>query len=352
LVIRFGCAALILGSWAHLARVSFPKGRKLGHVAVAGLLTQAVQFCALYAAVQHGAPAVLCAVLIAMNPVATALLTAAFLRDRLTFRRIVALVLGVAAVLAACASRLIAEGGVDPAVLLLLVALLGLAAGGVYQQRFCADVDFRASTAVQNAVAFGPALVLALTTRFEVHDATKAAFAVAAVVLLNATLGVSLYVRAINLHGAAAVSMLFCVIPAVAGVLSWFMLGERPDAGIGAGLVLGALACWLNGSAGRSAAARGQGSDQKREHDPGRDGRRQHRVESVHQPAVARQQGAHVLDAQVALDLRLDEIAERSGDHEHEAERDADPRRLVEQEGHCEHGGRGTAYQRAGEALP
>ena len=59
--------------------------------------------------------------------------------------------LGVAAVLAACASRLIAEGGVDPAVLLLIVALLGLAAGGVYQQRFCADVDFRASDALQNA---------------------------------------------------------------------------------------------------------------------------------------------------------------------------------------------------------
>jgi drug/metabolite transporter (DMT)-like permease len=311
LAFRFGLAGLVLGTWAQVARVGFPSGRKLGHVAVAGLLTQAVQFLALYVAIQHGAPAVLCAVLIAMNPVATALLTAAFLRDRLTFGRIVALVLGVAAVLAACAGRLIAEGGVDPVVLLLLVALLGLAAGGVYQQRFCADVDFRASTAVQNAVAFGPALVLALTTRFEVHDATKAAFAVAGVVLLNATLGVSLYVRAINLHGAAAVSMLFCVIPAVAGVLSWFMLGERPDVGIGAGLVLGALACWLNVSAGRSVATRGyvsagrsvatrgfrRGSGQKREDDPGRDGRRQHRVQPVHQPAVAGQQGAHVLDA-------------------------------------------------------
>ena len=164
--------------------------------------------------------------------------------------------------------------------LLLLVALIGLAAGGVYQQRFCADVDFRASTAVQNAVAFVPALVLALTTPFAVHDATKAAFAVAGVVLLNATLGVSLYVRAINLHGAAAVSMLFCVIPAVAGVLSWLMLGQRVDVGVGVGLVLG-----RGGVLAQRAAARHASS--VRTIQVG-DGRRQHRVEPVHQPAVTR----------------------------------------------------------------
>ncbi|TQR84103.1 DMT family transporter [Mycobacterium hodleri] len=279
LAFRFGLAGVILGSWATLAKVRWPKGRLLGHVAVTGLLMQAVQFCALYLAIQHGAPAVLCAVVVAMNPVATAMLAAAFLKDRLTPLRILALVLGVFAVLAACASRLISERGVDPAVLLLLVALVGLAAGGVYQQRFCADVDFRASTAVQNAVALIPAVALTVTTPFAVHDPTKAAFAVAGVVLLNATLGVSLYVRAINLHGAAAVSMLFCVIPAVAGVLSWLMLGQRVDVGVGVGLVLGAVACWLN--------SRGSRSSKKRQDDPRRDGRRQDRVEPVHQPAVA-----------------------------------------------------------------
>jgi drug/metabolite transporter (DMT)-like permease len=285
LVFRFGLAALILGTWAKLARVAWPTGRKLGHVAVTGLLMQAVQFCALYVAIEHGAPAVLCAVIVAMNPVATALLAATFLRDRLTPRRILALLLGVAAVLSACASRLIAEKGVDPAVLLLLVALIGIAAGGVYQQRFCADVDFRASTTIQNAVAFVPAVVFALTTHFAIHDPARAAIAVTGVVLLNAVLGVSIYVRAINLHGAAAVSMLFCVIPAVAGVLSWLMLGQPVDIGTGVGLLLGALACWLNSSGSRAKTRR---SGQQRQDDPGRNGRRQNRIQAVHEPAVPR----------------------------------------------------------------
>jgi drug/metabolite transporter (DMT)-like permease len=151
------------------------------------------------------------------------------------------------AVLAACAGRLITIGGVDTVVLLLLVALLSLAAGGVYQQRFCAGVDFRATAALQNAVALLPVAVLATVMPFTVTDPWKAAGAVAAVVLLNATLCMTLYVRAINNFGAAAVAMLFAVIPAVAGLPSWLMLGQRPDVGIAIGLVVGATACPLAG---------------------------------------------------------------------------------------------------------
>ena len=282
LAFRFGLAATILGTWTSLAGVRWPTGRKLGHVVVTGLLMQVVQFCALYWAVQCGAPAVLCAVVIAMNPVATAILGTVVLRERLGAKRVTALVLGVGAVLAACASRLVAAHGVDWVLILLVVALLGLAAGGVYQQRYCADVDFRASSAVQNAVAFLPALVLATATPFVVHDHTKAWFAVGAVVVCNATLSVSLYVRAINLHGAAAVAMLFCLIPAVAGLLSWLMLGERPDVGIAIGMVLGAAACWLNARDARAT------SGKQRQHDPRGRGGRQDRIDPVHDAAVAR----------------------------------------------------------------
>ena len=278
LVLRFSLAAVVLGVWTQLSGARWPKGRQLGHVAVTGLLMQAVQFCALYEAVERGAPAVLCAVLIAMNPVSTAILGAVFLGERLGRLRIIALVLGVVAVLAACARRLLATHGFDPVIVLLVVALLGLSAGGIYQQRFCADVDFRATSAVQNAVALVPAIVLACLTPFAVHDARKAAIAFVGIVLLNATVGVSLYVRAISAHGAAAVAMLFAVIPALAGLLSWLMLGQRPDIGIAVGLAVGALACWLNNRA----------SGQQRQDDPGGDGRRQHRVDAVHQPAVAR----------------------------------------------------------------
>lgn len=279
LVFRFALAGAILGGWAAAARVRWPGGRTLAHVAVSGLLTQGLQFTCLYLALLHGAPAVLGAVIISMNPVVTALLAATMLGERLTWARAGALALGVTAVLAACAGRLVAVGGVDLVVILLVASLLSLALGGVYQQRFCAGVDFRATAALQNAVSLLPVAVLAAIMPLTVSDPWKAAAAVGAVVLVNATLAMTMYVRAINRYGAAAVTMLFAVIPAVAGLLSWAMLGQRPDSGIAVGLVLGAAACWLNSA---------RGSGQQRQDDPGRDGRRQHRVDAVHQPPVSR----------------------------------------------------------------
>lgn len=246
LALRFGFAAVILASWALLTRAAWPRGAQFGHVIVAGLLIQAVQFCCLYEALLLGASAVLCAVVIAMNPVMTAILATLFLREPLGRLRVVALVLGVVAVLAACARRLMGMHGVDPVMLLLLLGLLGLSAGGVYQQRFCVGVDFRTMSAVQNSVAFVPAVALTLLTPFAVHDPGKAVAAIAGMVLFNATLAVSIYLRAISIHGAAAVAMLFAIIPAAAAVLSWLMLGQRPDVGVAIGLVVGGFACWLN----------------------------------------------------------------------------------------------------------
>ncbi|GAC1645408.1 MAG: DMT family transporter [Mycobacterium sp.] len=276
LVFRFGLAGAILSTWALVARVTWPTGRTLAHVLVTGLLTQALQFVCLYLALLHGAPAVLGAVVISMNPVVTAVLATMFLGESMTWTRVGALVLGMLAVLAACAGRLFAIGGVDTVVLLLLVALLAIAAGGVYQQRFCSGVDFRATAALQNAVALVPVAVLAALMPFTVTHPWKAAGAVAAVVLFNATLCMTLYVRGINTYGAAAVAMLFAVIPAVAGLLSWLMLGQRPDVGVAVRLVVGATACWLNARASR----------QHRQHDPAGDSGRQHRVDAVHDSAV------------------------------------------------------------------
>jgi drug/metabolite transporter (DMT)-like permease len=278
LVFRFGLAAAILSGWALFVRVSWPTGRMLVHVLISGLLAQGLLFTCLYVALMHGAPAVLGAVIISMNPVVTALLAAMFLREGLTKTRVGALVLGVLAVLAACAGRLMAVGGVDPAVLLILVSLFSVAAGGVYQQKFCSKVDFRATAALQNAVCIAPVVALAVIMPLHMTDPWKAAGAVAAVVLLNAVLAMTLYVRGVNKYGAAAVAMLFAVIPAVAGLLSWLMLGQRPDIGVAIGLVVGAAACWLNA----------KGSRQQRQDDPAGDGRGQHRVDTVHDPTVSR----------------------------------------------------------------
>ena len=63
LTLRFGLAAIILGAWA-VARVRWPTGGALVHVLVSGLLAQGGFFVGLYLALEHGAPAVLGAVVV------------------------------------------------------------------------------------------------------------------------------------------------------------------------------------------------------------------------------------------------------------------------------------------------
>ncbi|PRC48842.1 EamA family transporter, partial [Mycobacterium sp. ITM-2017-0098] len=149
LLCRFGLAGVLLSGWAVVSGVRWPTRATLVHVLISGLLAQGLQFICLYLALLHGAPAVLGAVIISMNPVVTAVLAGVVLGERVTVTRVAALLLGVLAVLAACAGRLLTVGHVDGVVLLLLVSLLSLAAGGVYQQRFCSQVDFKATAALQ-----------------------------------------------------------------------------------------------------------------------------------------------------------------------------------------------------------
>src|SRR2546423_5964373 len=52
LAFRFGLAAIILGTWAVVARVTWPTHMTLVHVLVSGLLAQGVLFVGLYLALE------------------------------------------------------------------------------------------------------------------------------------------------------------------------------------------------------------------------------------------------------------------------------------------------------------
>ena len=180
-----------------------------------------------------------------MNPVVTTVLAAMFLSERLTWGRVTALSLGVVAVLAACAGRLISVGGVDAAVLLLAVALLAVAGGGVYQQRFCSDVDFRAMAALQNLVSLpgGRAAVRAAVVGDRSVEGGHGRSRGGAVQRDDSDDVVRACHRQLRRgRGGDAVRG----DPRRCGLLSWLMLGQRPDIGIAVGLVVGAAACWIN----------------------------------------------------------------------------------------------------------
>ena len=137
---------------------------------------------------------------------------------------------------------------------------------------------------------------------------------------------------------------------------------RRPARGSPARRPRASSRCWGSGSAGPAVArsalrkarvivGRHAGTSRLSTH-PRHDRGGQQRVEPVHQAAVPRQQGAHVLDAEVALDQRLDEVTERRADHQQRAGQHARPPRSAEQKrthsAPVDHSG----DLRAGEPLP
>ena len=147
LVFRFGFAAIILGAWAAIARVAWPTGRKLGHVAVSRPPDAGRPV--LRAVPGHRARRARSAVRGRRRDEPRGHRTAGRDVPAGPFERAPDPGPGPRCRGSAGGVREQADRreGFRPRGPLLLVALVGLAAGGVYQQRFCADVDFRASTA-------------------------------------------------------------------------------------------------------------------------------------------------------------------------------------------------------------
>lgn len=251
LILRFTVSAPILLLIAVQRRVPWPRGAQLGHVVVVGVLIQAVQFIGCYEALSLGLSPVLVALIVSMNPVVTAAFAKPMLGERLSRRRVFALVLAVVAVLVAFAGRLGSAGSVGVGVIGVLIAVIGLSFGGVYQQRYVRGVDPIMGSGIGILASIPAAVAFALTQPMHVDRPVQAVWAMAAMIAFSSLIGMSLYLAALRRGGAGQVAMLFAVIPSVSAVLSWVLLGDRPDIGVLGGLVLGAAACLL----GRATAA-------------------------------------------------------------------------------------------------
>lgn len=151
----------------------------------------------------------------------------------------------LAAVLAACLPRIVGDASIGPALLAVLVALVGLSLGGVYQQRNCQGLDSVTYTAIGLTASLPWAALMAPITPAEVSDWPQALLLLLAMVVLTSMLATTLYAECIRRAGARGASILFAIIPAVAAVMARVMLGDTLTGWAVLGIALGATACLL-----------------------------------------------------------------------------------------------------------
>jgi drug/metabolite transporter (DMT)-like permease len=240
---RLIIAGVLLAGITLAMRAPWPRGKQLLHVAVAGLLIQAVQFGALYTAISYGLPGGLVALVQGLSPVVVALLAAPVLGERIGRMQWAGFGLGTIGVVLAVVGQLHISGF---GVVLCVIGLLGMGVGTVYQKRFVPDMDPRSGTTVQflvSAVALG--LTSLLVQPPQVAHWGSFVASLAWLVFMNSIAAYLLLNTMLRRMAANRVSTLFFVTPAVSALLAWLIVGQTlPPLGI-VGLVVAGLGVLL-----------------------------------------------------------------------------------------------------------
>lgn len=227
LAVRFALSLACFGLWVALARVEWPKPRaQWGHLAVTGILMQAGYLGGVWAAVHAGMGAGLVALLVGIQPVLTAVWMS-FNGGRISGRQWAGLVLGFAGLLLVV-SRKFGQGVEVNALTMTLVvmALLCITAGTLYQKRFVAPCDVRSASAVQMAAALLVTLPFAALESQGIEWNAYSGGAMAWSVLALSLGGSSLLYMLIQRGTATAVTSLLYLVPPCTAVMAWLLFSE------------------------------------------------------------------------------------------------------------------------------
>ncbi len=220
--------------------------REAGHMAVAGVFTQAGYLGGVFYSLHVGMPTGVSALIMGLQPILTALLGAPLIGERTNARQWAGLLLGVAGVALVVGEKAVFEGVNAAAVFLSAFALLSITLGTLWQKRFCPRIDLRSGAALQ----FGAALavlapVALLVESHQVRWTGEFVFAVAwlAIVL---SLGAVFLLFWLIRHGAAnKVASLMYLVPPCTALIAWPLFGETYTLFSAAGMGLAVLAVWL-----------------------------------------------------------------------------------------------------------
>jgi drug/metabolite transporter (DMT)-like permease len=239
LLLRFSLVTLLMTLVTLATRAPWPQGaRQIANIAVAAWLVHGVYLGGVFVSIAAGMPAGTSAMLVGLQPILTVFLARAWLGERISALQWCGLVLGLAGVYLVVRHK-IALSGEWTALVAVLVALIGISVGTLYQKKYCAHVDLRSGAVIQFA-----ACALLYAPLVAVLEPQPIAFTPQLLVALGWSV-IVLSVGAISLlywllrHGAAAdVARLFYLVPPVTALMAFALFGERLDAVAIAGMVL------------------------------------------------------------------------------------------------------------------
>jgi drug/metabolite transporter (DMT)-like permease len=238
------CAVMLPASLALGA--AWPRPRETLHSAVVGILLQGLYLGGVYVGIAQGIAAGVAALIVGLQPVLTATLAGAFLGERVSRRQWLGLALGLAGVALVVGAKLDLGHVPVAGFVAVVVALVAITVGTLYQKRYCATVDLRTGTVIQNAVA-ALAMVLAAGLLEPPTIAWTGEFVFALLWLcLVLSVGATMLLLWLIRHGAAArTASLFYLVPPVTAFMAFLLFHETLGPAAIAGMLLTMVAVVL-----------------------------------------------------------------------------------------------------------
>jgi drug/metabolite transporter (DMT)-like permease len=229
LTARFLIAAVVVLGAAALYRVPWNLSRRdIAIFALLGIANQAAYLGLSYVGIESISSG-LAALVISANPVLTAVLAAVFLNERMTWRKVAGLLLGVGGVAFIVESRL--AGGVEHPVgiAFTIAALVSLVGGTILYKTFAPRGGLWIGNGVQSLSAGLATLPFAFS--FEnVADIMPSWRFLASLAYLALFVSVFAYViwfHLLNVSGATAASSYHFMMPPLGMLFGWLLLGEH-----------------------------------------------------------------------------------------------------------------------------
>ena len=212
------------------------------HIAVAGLLSHAGYLGGSHYAQRWGLSAGVTALVLALQPLLTAVIVSRWLHERLSALQKIGVGVGLAGVALVVGERAHAGTATWASVLAVVWALGCVTGGTLYQRQFCAASDLRAAICIHFAATALVMLPLgAAVEGFAIAWNQPIALALAYHVVLG-SIGAFSILHLLMRHGqATGVTSLLYLTPPVAALVEWAVYGVAPSLAMWAGMAIACL---------------------------------------------------------------------------------------------------------------
>lgn len=243
LALRYAVVLAVLAPLVVALRPPAPAGAAAwGHLVVVGFVVQVAYFGLVYVGMEVGVAAGTMALIVSLQPVLVALLAPRLAGERVGALRWAGLGVGLLGAAVVIVARSSVEAPSTPGLLCAAGGLVAMTIGALYENRFGAGGHPVASNAVQYAVGLAGTLPLALVFGETDVDWT-AGFVVSLgyLAIANSLISITLLLAMLRRGEASRVSAMFFLVPPMAALIAWALLGEAMPTLAWGGMALAAL---------------------------------------------------------------------------------------------------------------